>query len=357
MAGPEPDGSLSTMLFPNGTLGEIWKDGHSWSSNRSKLVLFSELSKSYLTPRVEPVVESGILHGENNRTSNALRVCSPKEAVACDGDRKKNRDRSPQHLHRDLHRQPHVACNCGLLSMLRMLICCMIVFEHAPAAFCEGSIVEDSFADSWEDVRNQLSGGVYSNIGGGWCFDSQFSPRTNGTGTSAVYWDAGVFSAFRLRTGRVTAQPRLEPVFPDLRAQETPAQETPAPLDIKEESWGPRWRPNAFNVFGARSQIGVPSEALDAVLEDPAEGSQGDPEPENERTPKRRLIGVPGNVDLGSLRTGDQLIIKALKEESSRRWAEAARLGLATPGHNRLTEPEPLLSHVTGLPPPDRLRS
>ena len=81
-------------------------------------------------------------------------------------------------------------------------ICCMIVFEHAPAAFCEGSIVEDSFADSWKDVRNQLSGGVYSNIGGGWCFDSQFSPRTNGTGTSAVYWDAGVFSAFRLRTGR-----------------------------------------------------------------------------------------------------------------------------------------------------------
>eukprot|EP00439_Symbiodinium_sp_Y106_P070519 s1641_g12.t1 len=96
--------------------------------------------------------------------------------------------------------------------------------------------------------------------------------------------------------GGVTAQPRLEPVFPDLHAQETPAQETPAPLDIKEESWGPRWRPNAFNVFGARSQIGVPSEALDAVLEDPAEGSQGDPEPENERTPKRRLIGVPGGM-------------------------------------------------------------
>ena len=55
----------------------------------------------------------------------------------------------------------------------------------------------------------------------------------------------------------------------------------------------------------------------------------------------------------GEMRTGDQLIIKALKEESSRRWAEAARLGLATPGHNRLTEPEPLLSHVTGVPPPE----
>ena len=202
IAGPEPSGSLNTMLFPNGTLGEIWKDGYSWSSNRIKLALFSELSKSYLTPRVEPLVESGILHGENSRTSNALRACSPKEAVACDGDRKKNRDRSPQHLRRDLHRQPHVACNCGLLSMLRMLVCCMIVFEHAPAAFCEGSIVEDSFADSWEDVRNQLSGGVYSDIGGGWCFGSQFSSRTNGTGTSAVSWDAGIFSALQVRTGR-----------------------------------------------------------------------------------------------------------------------------------------------------------
>ena len=154
----------------------------------------------------------------------------------------------------------------------------------------------------------------------------------------------------RFGPGGVTAQPRLEPVFQDVRAQEAPAQETPAPLDIEEESWGPRWRASAFNVFGARPQIGA---------QDPAEGSRGDPEPGNERTPKRRLIGVPGNVDLGSLRpagemrTGDQLILKALREESSRRWAEAARLGLATQRHNRLTEPEPLLSHVTGVPPPE----
>ena len=120
------------MLFLNGTLGKIWQDGLSWSSMRIKLASFSELSKSCLTPLVESLVEGGILHGENGRTSNALRVGSPKEAVGCDGDRKKSSNRSPQHRHRDLHRQHHVGMFFGMLLHMFALLGCLELAAAAP---------------------------------------------------------------------------------------------------------------------------------------------------------------------------------------------------------------------------------
>ena len=56
-----------------------------------------------------------------------------------------------------------------------------------------------------------------------------------------------------------------------------------------------------------------------------------------------------------NLSVGEQLLIRALREESERRWREAVQIGgLAPPGHEA-EEPRPLLSHCYGVPPVEQM--
>ena len=63
---------------------------------------------------------------------------------------------------------------------------------------------------------------------------------------------------------------------------------------------------------------------------------------------------VPGATAL-NLSVGEQLLIRALREESERRWREVVQIGGLAPPSHEADEPRPLLSHYYGVPPVEQM--
>ena len=85
-----------------------------------------------------------------------------------------------------------------------------------------------------------------------------------------------------------------------------------------------------------------------------AKRQRGPSEPEGAPTPR---VGLPSNISGGSLRppvggltNEEQLLIRSMRFEAARRWAESEATGFVRPDVAP-SEPLPLLSHIHGVPP------
>ena len=95
------------------------------------------------------------------------------------------------------------------------------------------------------------------------------------------------------------------------------------------DSWGPQWPGDGPSSKKFRVSPGIPRQ------------------------------GIPSNVAAGSvvpgLSVGEQLLIRALREESERRWREVVQIGGLAPPSHEADEPRPLLSHYYGVPPVEQM--
>ena len=100
------------------------------------------------------------------------------------------------------------------------------------------------------------------------------------------------------------------------------------------DSWGPQWPGDGPSSKKFRVSPGIPRQGIPSNV---AAGSV-----------------VPGATAL-NLSVGEQLLIRALREESERRWREVVQIGGLAPPSHEAEEPRPLLSHYYGVPPVEQM--
>ena len=100
------------------------------------------------------------------------------------------------------------------------------------------------------------------------------------------------------------------------------------------DSWGPQWPGDGPSSKKSRVSPGIPRQGIPSNV---AAGSV-----------------VPGATAL-NLSVGEQLLIRALREESERRWREVVQIGGLAPPSHEADEPRPLLSHYYGVPPVEQM--
>ena len=313
---------------------KIFLGGRFWSSRKIDLEGLSSPGRRGSVPRVEPLVKSCMLLGEDRQILKAFRGPLVEGSETRDGVERKRTELigSLYQRYRGPPRKQHVTRNVPChVGMLRMLLLGMISGVHASAASFSGPTCDDN------DGCKHGRGRVHPNFDGG-----GFTPGLSTKRAPWVReWNAGPLLCWRspafspedgFGPDALNAQPRSNPPAPPSAPPQPVPSPTPGvdPSPEEGDDWGPEWPGEA------------PSKRLRSA--GAASGSEAP------------AYGIPGNVPAGSLSPPlggvsfqEQLWIRALKAESDRRWKEAEEVGIG-PFPHPVDEPRPLLSHFYGIP-------